>query len=170
MSRMVLPSYYVLRDSREKPEFGWHFSKQPETKKPPRCNGEIIQKLDTGDYSVVGLEGLLCIERKDDFAELWTNYSNRSVFENEMERMNKFKYKYMLIESILTKETMELSPPQFTKSVPGRALIGWLCGLSLKFGINIIPVGSAGKQYCQLIFQNVIRLEKNIWVPQNENE
>lgn len=169
MSRLVLPSYTVIRDTREKEGFGWNFSKQPETKKPPRCNGTIIQKLDTGDYSIVGAESFICVERKDDFSEIWSNYSNRNTFEAECERMQKFRYKYILIESILTKDTLELSPCQFTRSVPGKAVISWLISLSLQYNIHIVPVGPCGQQYSQMIFQNMIRQEKELWIPQDEN-
>jgi len=166
MPRLVLPSYTVVRDTREHEGFGWFFEKQPNTKKPPRCNGTIEQKLDTGDYSIIGYEDLVCIERKDDYGELWVNYSSRSTFEDEMERMTKFKYKYILIESILTKDHFDLSPAQFTKSVPGKSLISWLIGLSLKYNVHIIPVGSCGKQYAELIFKNIIKMEKDRWVAQ----
>ncbi len=168
MPRIVLPSYMVIRDTREKEGFGWTFPKQAETKKPPRCNGTIIQKLDTGDYSIIGYEHLLCIERKDDFSELWTNYSNRSVFEDEMQRMTKFKYRYILIETGLSKDHFDLSPCNFTKSVPGRAVISWIIQLSLEYNVHIIPVGECGISYTSLIFQNVVRMEKDKWIPQNE--
>jgi hypothetical protein len=165
---MVLPEYFVIRDTREKIGFGWDFPKQLNTKKPPRCNGTLIQKLNTGDYSIVGYEDILCIERKDDYSEIWTNYSSRVTFENEMERMTVFKYRYVLIESILTKETMDLSPCQFTRSVPGKAVVSWLISLSIKYDVHIVPVGSCGQQYAQLIFQNVIKKEKSRWAIQNE--
>jgi len=167
MSRLILPSYSVIRDSREKDGFGWIFEKQLDTKKPPRCNGTIVQKLDTGDYSVVGYEDLICIERKDDYGELWVNYSNRATFEEEMERMSNIKYRYILIESILTKDHLDLSPCQFTRSVPGKALISWLASLSIKYGVHIIPVGSCGMAYAQLLFQNILKIEKDRWVLQN---
>jgi len=163
MPRMILPSYTVVRDTREKEGFGWIYEKQQDTKKPPRCNGTIVQKLDTGDYSVVGYEDLICIERKDDYAELWVNYSQRATFEQEMERMTKIKYRYVLIESTLTKDHMDLSPSQFTRSVPGKALISWLAGISAKYNVHIIPVGSCGKAYAQLLFQNILKMEKDRW-------
>jgi hypothetical protein len=78
--------------------------------------------------------------------------------------MSKIKYRFVLIETSLTSDHFDLSPAQFTRSAPGRSLISWLCLLSIKHGINIIPVGASGKQYCQLIFQNIVRLEKDRWV------
>ena len=54
------PPYTVIRDTRE--QEGYTFEKF--TGRYTSCNGMIIKKLDTGDYSLVGLEDKLCIERK----------------------------------------------------------------------------------------------------------
>ena len=166
MSRLVLPSYTVIRDTRDKIGYGWEFKAHKEDRRPPRCLGMVTETLSTGDYSLVNYTDILSIERKFNYSELWVNYGKKSLFEEECERLCHFKYKYVLIETQLTTDTFSLSPPQFSKGVPGHALIGWLCGLSIKFGINIIPVGSTGKQYCQLIFENVVRLEKDRWTVQ----
>ena len=167
MGRLVIPSYTVIRDTREKEGHGWEFKKHKEEKRPPRCNGMIEQTLETGDYTLVGYEDILTIERKADYCELWVNYGKRALFEEECERMQKIKYKYILIESHLTSDVLSLSPPQFSKGVPGHAMIGWLCGLSLASNVHIIPVGACGKKYCQLIFENVVRNEKDRWMISN---
>lgn len=163
MGRLVLPSYTVTRDTREKQGYGWEFSKSPENKKPPKCLGTVIDYLHTGDYSIKGYEDLVSVERKQDYSELWHNYMEKDTFEKEMERISKFKYKYMLIETSLTSDHFSLSPSQLSK-VPGKVLLAWLCRISSQYGINIIPVGSVGKKYCQLIFENVIWNEKDRWV------
>lgn len=60
--------------------------------------GEVFrQKLDTGDYSIQGLENLLCIERKKNVAELATNIS-QPRFWDEMKRMKKYEYRYLILE------------------------------------------------------------------------
>jgi len=63
----------------------------------------------------------------------------------------------------LTPDILELSPPQFTKGVPGKSLVRWLTYLSIKYGVNIIPVGSCGRKVAQMIFEEVVRAEKNRW-------
>lgn len=163
-NRMVLPQYTVIRDTREKESFGWTFKKSKENKKPPLCNGTIEQQLETGDYSLVDYTDLLSVERKYGIGEIWGNYGSRDLFEEEMSRMKKLKYKYLLIETALSRDHFDLSPPQYGK-VPGKALMSWLIHLSLEYGIHIVFVGENGKQYCQYIFESVIRLEKNRWVP-----
>lgn len=55
------------------------------------------RKLDTGDYSVEGLEDKLCIERKNGIAEIANNMmENRFV--DVIDRMSKYPHSYILIE------------------------------------------------------------------------
>lgn len=168
MPRLILPTYTVIRDTREKDGHGWTFAAHTSTRRPPRCDGTIVETLSTGDYSLVGYDDILAIERKADFSELWGNYSSqkRKLFEAEMERMSALKYPYIIIESLLTPDIMELSPPQFTKGVPGKSLIRWLMFLSAKYGVHIIPAGACGRKVAQMIFEEVIRVEKGRWVYQ----
>lgn len=55
------------------------------------------QKLDTGDYSVQGLEHLLCIERKKSASEFATNIIE-SRFKDVIMRMSQLKYSFLLLE------------------------------------------------------------------------
>ena len=167
MSRLVLPEYTVLRDTREKESYGWIFKSQKEDHRPPRCTGTTIQTLKIGDYSLMGYEDILAIERKADYSELFVNYGKRDLFEEEMERMRPIKYKYVLIESSLTNDHFSLSPPQFQKNVPGRALLSWLVRLSIEFDVHFIPVGQSGSRYATMIFEEVIRKEKSRWAISN---
>jgi len=163
MSRLVLPEYKVLRDSRDKEGFGWEFKAHKPERRPPRCLGMEVATLKTGDYSLKGYTDLLAIERKADFSEIWVNYGKRDLFEEEMERMRGIKYKYILIEGQLTTDIFNLSPPQFTRNVPGKAIIQWLTSLGVEYDVHIIPVGNTGRQYAQSIFESVIRKEKDRW-------
>ena len=87
----MITRFTVLRDTREKPQHGWHFDEDA------YCAGTEIHKLDTGDYTIRGLEDVLCVERKktiDEFAsnciqERWTRC---------LERMSQFKHSYLLLE------------------------------------------------------------------------
>jgi len=166
MPRLVLPTYRVIRDTREQEGHGWMFGAHVPDRRPPRCDGTVVDTLQTGDYSLVGYEDILAIERKADFSELWGNYSSkkRPAFEREMERMSEFKYAYIIVESLLTPDIMELSPPQFSKGVPGKSLIRWLMHLSAKYDVHIIPAGSCGRKISQMLFEEVVRIEKDRWV------
>jgi len=170
MPRLVLPTYKVIRDTREQKGYGWIFDPHVPDRRPPRCEGTVVETLRTGDYSLVGYTDILAIERKHGFSELWINYgkNKRKAFEEEMERMSKIKHSYVIIESSLTSDVLELSPPQFTKGVPGKSLIRWLMNLSIKYDVHFIPAGECGKKVAQMIFEEVIRTEKNRWVHQEQ--
>jgi ERCC4-type nuclease len=57
----------------------------------------IIRKLETGDYTVEGLEEKLCIERKGSVSELAQNVT-ASRFKNVLKRMRSFKHAFLLLE------------------------------------------------------------------------
>lgn len=172
MPRLILPTYTVIRDTREQKGKGWTFYAHDNTRRPPRCNGTIIDTLKTGDYSLIGYTDILTIERKADFSELWGNYSSkkRKAFESEMSRMSKIKYSYIIVESLFTPDIMELSPPQFTKGVPGKSLVRWLMFLSAKYGVHIIPAGACSYKIAQMILEEVVRIEKDRWIYQDTNK
>lgn len=81
--------YTVIRDTREKE--GWYF---PIT---GNCAGMIDKKLDTGDYSILGLEDRLCIERKRSVSEIAGNITQKR-FVKEIERIKSYKYKHFIFE------------------------------------------------------------------------
>jgi hypothetical protein len=107
----------------------------------------VEQKLDTGDYSLVGYEDILSIERKRNFSELWGNLAEKDRIEDEMSRMADIKYAYMIIETNLTLDHFDLSPPQYTKGVPGKALIKWIVSLGIKYGVHIMPHLSIQREF-----------------------
>lgn len=55
------------------------------------------RKLDTGDYSIEGLEHLLCIERKKSASEFANNIVE-SRFKDVVMRMSQLKYSFLLLE------------------------------------------------------------------------
>lgn len=55
------------------------------------------RKLDTGDYSIEGLEDKLCIERKNGIAEIANNMTEKR-FKDVINRMKQFNHAYILIE------------------------------------------------------------------------
>lgn len=59
--------------------------------------GTVNQKLDTGDYSIQGLENLLCIERKGSVSEFYSNVTEKR-FWAELERMQEYKYRFLVFE------------------------------------------------------------------------
>ncbi len=54
-------------------------------------------KLDTGDYSIQGLENLVAIERKRNVAEIANNITE-SRFVDVIDRLSKIPYSFLLLE------------------------------------------------------------------------
>jgi len=161
---LQMRNYTVIRDTREKQGYGWIFDTDLESRRSPRCAGTIEQKLDNGDYTVQGYGDILAIERKKDFSELWTDYQDRKKFEEKMHRMSEIKHAFIIIETSLTTDHFNLSPPQFKKPVPGKALINWVMSLGIKYNIKILMTGQCGHAICKSIFCEVVRNEKSRWV------
>lgn len=85
------PSYTVIRDTRE--QQGYFF------KKFNTCNGTVQRKLETGDYSILGMEDKVCIERKASVSEIALNLGKgKYAFYNEVERMREYEHKFIVCE------------------------------------------------------------------------
>ena len=84
--------FTVIRDTREKKGHGWFFEDDGSY-----CEGTSISKLDVGDYSIDGLEHMLCIERKESVSEFAKN-STEKRFYRELQRMSSFPYSFLIFE------------------------------------------------------------------------
>jgi ERCC4-type nuclease len=82
---MKSDEFTIIVDTREQNawEFGHHTTSR--------------RKLDTGDYSIEGLENLLCIERKQSVSEVANNITEKR-FANVLERMSEIPHRFMLFE------------------------------------------------------------------------
>ena len=82
--------HVILKDTREKN--GWNFESFD------RCLAVADWGLKTGDYTARGLEKHLVIERAST-GELAMNLGKkRKAFENEIQRMCNFRWKYIIFE------------------------------------------------------------------------
>jgi len=78
-------NFTIIIDTRE--QHPWHFP----------YHAKANRKLDTGDYSIEGLENILCIERKNGIAEIANNITEPR-FKDVIDRMKTYKHAYLLIE------------------------------------------------------------------------
>lgn len=83
--------FTVIRDTREKPAFGWSWAEDA------WCAGTIISKVDTGDYTIEGLEDYVCIERKQSIDEFAHNCIEKR-WKDCMKRMSEVKFPFLLFE------------------------------------------------------------------------
>jgi hypothetical protein len=145
-------NYTILRDTQEKK--GWIFSKYKS------CLGTVDQKLPTGDYTIDGLEHLLCIERKGTVSELAMNV-HEERFDRELVRMEEFEYPFIILE--FSMEDLIKFPAQLPKNV--RAKIKYTGYYLLRKVINyqlihpkihILFCGRKGKDVASSIFKRVL--------------
>lgn len=95
--------------------------------------GALTKTLKSGDYSILGLEDRIAIERKtkeDAFSSLG---AGRVRFEKEMERLSGYDYGAIVIESNLDDF---INPPAFTQMNP-KAAINSLISWSIKYKVFI---------------------------------
>lgn len=83
--------FKVLRDTREKERFGWTFEPDKD------CLGTETVKLDTGDYTIRGLESVFTIERKLSLSEIYNNIVEKRFY-RELERLREFQYGFIVME------------------------------------------------------------------------
>tara|TARA_B100000085_G_C18433969_1_gene467951 strand:+ start:177 stop:680 length:504 start_codon:yes stop_codon:yes gene_type:complete len=134
------PEFMVIKDTRE--QEGYHFSKFN------TCAGMVERKLDTGDYSIEGLEEKICIERKGCVEELAINLgSKKHTFLKEIDRMESFPHKYMVLEfslEDLLKFPEETRIPIRNKSavkITGRYMLKCLIEFELYNDVHILFCG-----------------------------
>lgn len=95
MTEIRKKEFTIVTDTREQ---NGYFFKPYDTGKW-KCMGSVEQKLETGDYSILGLEEQICIERKASTTEMAVNFGkDKSRFMDEIERMQRYKHKFLVLE------------------------------------------------------------------------
>lgn len=92
-----IKKFTIIRDSREQKGKGWNF------RASANCNKMVIEKLDVGDYAIMGLEDTIMVERKT-IGDLWGTLGNPKNYERflrEMKRARNHKHKFLIIEGTL---------------------------------------------------------------------
>jgi len=159
-----IPNYTVIKDTREKE--GYFF------KKYDKCSGMVVETMKTGDYTIKGLEDVLCIERKASVEEIANNLGKKkSAFLSEMERMQEFKYPFMVLE--FSMEDL-LKFPENSKipknklrqvRITGKYLLKSLVEFQLWYNTKII---FCGNKYNSFLVTNSICKRANEMAHENE--
>lgn len=125
-----IPKPVVLVDSREQVpfQFGKFSNWIAESKSAT---------LGTGDYSIEGMETLVCLERKSLNDLVSTLMHNRPRFFRQLERMQAFPHRAILVEA--SYEDVK-SPYRFTNDTVAHpnGVSGSLDALEVRFGIPVI--------------------------------
>ena len=123
------------------------------------------QKLDTGDYSLRGLEKDFCIERKRSVSEFAGNITEKR-FDRELERMAKMKWSFLFLEF----DCADISIYPHGQGIPKRLMkkiritpnfiFSKIAQIQL-MGIHVVLCRNAG--YAQVLAENLFkRMAKKI--------
>lgn len=141
----------VIADTREKLPWSFDNSEQIEV---------VTAKLDTGDYSILGLENKLCIERKRSVSELAGNIT-QSRFERELERMSAIPHSFILlefgydvIEGFPHNAHIPLKQLAMVK-VSSAFIMRRLSEIQIKHGVHVVPCGNSA--YAEYVATNLIK-------------
>ena len=153
-----IPKYTVIRDTREQSGRGWQFEAKG------RCEGTITQKMDEGDYTLVGWEKSLCIERKGSVSEFARNVTEKR-FERELERMEVYDFPFMLLEFGMEHvcaypvgsgiPQRQLKYLKFT----GKYYLKRLTEFEVNYKTKIILCGNRGQGVARSIFNRMVERE-----------
>ncbi len=129
------PPFEIIIDTREKNPWCFEYGEY--------VIGTINEKLDTGDYTVKGLENKLCIERKQSVSELAQNFT-QDRFKNELTRMEKIEHKFLLLEFSMNDiidypVNSDIPKRMWDKlKVKGSHILGFIDSIQLHRKINIL--------------------------------
>ncbi len=119
MDKKIKPQMTVVIDSREQ--------------KPYEFPNSVVKGLPTGDYSLVGLEDKVTVERKEKSDCYSSLGANRKRFKKELERMADFDYAAIVIECSMADF---LNPPPYSRLSP-KAAINTLISWSVRYSVHI---------------------------------
>jgi len=128
-------NFTIIVDTREQKP--WQFTEY----------ATAVRKLDTGDYSVEGLENILCIERKRSVSEIANNITE-SRFKDVLSRMSKYRFPFILLEFDLQDVLNFPVGSEIPKSVWSKIkispkyIIKMILDMSLTYNIYVIFCGN----------------------------
>lgn len=127
-----IPKPVVLVDTREQKPFPLFMNH------PNWIGGEQRVALKTGDYTIEGMESLLCLERKSlaDLVACTVTYRRRFI--TACDRLARFPWKAILVEATLEDIKGGVEPFDIPSKVHPNAVCGTLDAIEAKFGIPII--------------------------------
>lgn len=125
-------------------------------------------KLDTGDYSIEGLQDIVAIERKRNVAEVANNITE-SRFQDVIDRLSKIKYPFILLEfnlqNVLDYPIGSTIPKKLWSKIriTPAFIIKHLLELQIEHNIKVIFCGDSdnAEKIALSILKKIYKLEKS---------
>ena len=119
--------------------------------RPYRFPRSVVQTLTTGDYSIVGLEDCVAIERKSKQDAYSSLGASRPRFERELQRLSELDYAAVVIEASLP---AFLVPPPFSR-LRSRSAISTALAWSVKYDVPFYFAGD--RKHGQALVLNLLK-------------
>lgn len=151
-------SFTIIVDTREQMpwEFGFHTTSR--------------RKLDTGDYSIEGMEHLLCIERKRSVSEIANNITEKR-FKDVLDRMNQIPHSFILLEFDLEDVYQFPIGSDIPKKlwdkmrITNKYILKYLTSIQLNYNIHIIYCGDSDNAE-----KMAVQLMKRVYEKYSQNQ
>jgi ERCC4-type nuclease len=158
MPRAKILKPVIIVDTREKRPWGFEGDEAFE--------GVAFEKLDVGDYSIRGMEHIVCVERKAGGDELFVNFTkHKERFHAEFERMADHKHKILVIEEtcedILNADKYYINRKKINKGahkMPAAVVASGLTNLMLEYGVKVVFAGDKGRSMARGILLHSYQL------------
>lgn len=158
----------IIADTREINVYHFNPRFAPHHLKEHYANVTVTRaKLDTGDYSLLGFESVIAVERKASLTELVGNLSaDRERFEKELQRAMDLKYFYVVIEAPFHL----LMAGQYRSMMDRHAAVQSIVAFMERYCIPFIFAGNriAGEYLTWSILHQFLRSQKTL-IPPAEN-
>lgn len=137
-------TFTVIQDTREKKPWQFQLTGSIED--------VVVRKLDTGDYSIEGMEDKFMLERKASVNELFVNLGiHWDRFTREMERAKSYKYKYLVIEATPT----EIYYGSQYSKMSGKFIMARLMRIMTDYGV--VPIFCGKTPYATTMIEQLMR-------------
>lgn len=146
--------FTIIQDTREQTPFNFRPSTYVE--------GVKLLKLDTGDYTILGLEQTFVLERKKSVSEVATNVTDPR-FLRELDRLAHFPLPFLICEFNLEDVLMYPVGSGIPKSrwrylkTTGAFILNRLTAYQFDYGLRVMFAGSHGQTQALEIMKKVWR-------------
>jgi ERCC4-type nuclease len=123
---------------KRKPILPFTISIDDREKHPYDFSRSEVVHMETGDYGIVEAPLLITIDRKNPNDAVQTVIANRARFVNEMERMQEYRFRAIIIEATL--ETM-LQPYRRSRANP-RSVVQSYMAFQVRYNVHVIWAGN----------------------------
>lgn len=128
--------------------------------RPYNFDNSVSQKLQTGDYSAVGFEQLVIVERKSKADLIGTITRHRARFKRELKRMEPAPFACVVVECSL----LDILNDDYQGGIPPRAVLGSIMSIIIDYGVPVFFCGdrAGAKEFTKKYICKAIRhLENN---------